>query len=487
MWRNLLRANLAYGIGSAANSLALFLLIPYLVNTLTPAEYGAWALFEVAILLLQMLILTGLDVGLMRDYWFLANETERARLAGTVLLTIGLWGGIVMGGGVIIVMSTGLGSSLPGAPGNLVWVLAIAWAEAVFGLLLTLFRIREKAGGFVALSVGRMVLFMALAIGLIQLGGGVEGALVGRFTATLLGIGAALAPSSCFISLHSDWAALRRVMRYGLPLLPTNLASYILFASDRYVLEHFATLEMVAIYAFAYKIATTLDVGITRPFALDWAPRRFKIAARANAPRQYAQILVLYLLVVIGFALFVIAVTPAIYTWLAPPLYRAGMGVIPVILLAYILYGLSYPLNVGIMLKDRTQYLPFIGWLAAGLCLGLNLWWIPRYGIWGAAWATVVAYSLWTGGIALISLRLYAISYPLGQIGWAVGAGLIGYGGMWALDQAKTMDGNVEKLLLKLVWIIIVLGISSYQIWRSARRAWSYEPAVPVGTEVTSP
>jgi len=68
MWRNLLKANLIYAFGNIANSAALFLLVPYLVNAFTPEEYGAWSIFEIAILFLNMLILTGLDVGLMREY-----------------------------------------------------------------------------------------------------------------------------------------------------------------------------------------------------------------------------------------------------------------------------------------------------------------------------------------------------------------------------------------------------------------------------------
>jgi len=466
MWRNLLKANLIYAFGNVANSAALFLLVPYLVNAFPPQEYGAWSIFEIAILFLNMLILTGLDIGLMREYWFLDNDNVRSQLAGNVLLAISLWGGILFVCGTVL-LTIGVKSSLPGAPQTLVLVLATAWMEAVFAFFLTLFRVREQPAIFVALSVSRMALFMGMAIGLVEAGYGLPGALIGRLGGTILTLGVAIGLGYRYISARFDWTALKRVLRYGLPLLPTNIASYILFASDRYVLQHFSTLENVAIYTFAYKIATMLDILITRPFAVDWAPRRFKIATYDNAHQKYAQVLLFYLWTAITFTLLVIALTPTIYIWLSPPIYRTGMSVVPVILLAYLIYGLSYPLNVGIMLKDRTKHLPIIGWIAAAVCLGLNFWWIPRYGILGAAWATVVAYSFWTAGITWVSIKLYPVRYSLQQVGWILVAGLVGYTGIWFSDKMIPLNDAILMGGLRAGWTLIAMGATGLMLWRN--------------------
>lgn len=462
MWIDLLKINLFYAVGSAANSAALFLLVPYLVNVFTPEEYGAWAIFEVAILFLNMVILSGLEVGLMREYWFLADDSSRARLAGSVLLTIALWGGVVFASGLFLVTS-GLCASLPGAPFTVTEVLAIAWLEALFSLFLTLFRIKEQAIIYVLLSAGRMVLFMGLSIYLVHSGHGLPGALLGRLGGTVVMLGGAGALGFRYISLKPDLESLKRVVRYGLPLLPTNLASYVLLASDRYALQYFSTLESVAIYTFAYKIAATLDVLITRPFALDWAPRRFKIATQDDSSRKYAQTLLFYLWAAVCFGLCVIALTPTFYRWVAPREYWPGMKLVPVILLAYLIYGLSYPLNVGIMLKDRTQYLPVIGWTAVAICLGLNVWWIPRYGMWGAAWATVVSYGIWTGGICWASLQLYPIKYPLKQIGTILAAGMGGYTGILILNEVL-ISGEIQRSALGLLWALGIMMASGLLI-----------------------
>lgn len=465
MLGNLLKANFVYAVGSVANSAALFLLVPYLVNAFTPEEYGAWSIFEVSILLLNMLMLVGLEVGFMREYWFLTDDTRQAELTGTVVLAASLWGGVLFISGVLLV-SSGVPLPLPGTPFILIEILSIAWAEAILTLYLSLFRIREQATTFVTLSVSRMIAFVGLSVGLVHLGYGLFGALLGRLLATLLVLGGAVALGSRYITLCLNKDFLKRLIRYGLPLFPTNLASYILLASDRYILQHFSTLENAAIYTFAYKIAATLDVLITRPFELDWAPRRFKIAAQNDALRKYEQALLFYLWIAILFGLCVIVLTPLFYNWIAPRAYWSGMKLVPLILLAYLIYGLSYPLNVGIMLKGRTQYLPIIGWIAAVVCLGLNVWWIPRYGMWGAAWATIVAYGIWTGGIAWVSLQLYPIRYSLQRLGITLIAGATGYIGIQILGEVLEYH-NTMIGALGLVWVLGVGSMSLLLLRRS--------------------
>ncbi|WP_322512777.1 lipopolysaccharide biosynthesis protein [Chloroflexus sp.] len=460
--------SLIYAIGNAANSAAWLLIIPYLINALTPTEYGAWSLFEIAIFLFNMLILAGLEVGLMREYWSQADEQRRARLAGSALIMASAIGATIVTSGAVIVLG-GVDFNLPGAPHTLLLVLTIGWSEAIFAVFLTLFRIREQPIWFIILSVGRMALFAALAAGLVEGGFGLTGALGARLIATIALIGGGLIAGWRWIAWQADQALIGRMVSYGLPLLPTNLAAYVLFAADRYIMQGFLSLEDIATYTFAYKIATVLDVLITRPFALDWAPRRFKIATQQHPEQRYAHALLVYLWAALGCALAIIALTPLLYSLIAPPAYWPAMDVVPVILLAYIVYGLSYPLNVGIMLKDHTRDLPVIGWIAALCCLGLCFWWIPVFGITGAAWATVAAYAVWTGLVALDSQRLYPIAYPWALIGSMVGIGGIVYGGLWFSAQWWPAAEPVAAAM-RLGWVIVLMGGCGLWLWRYMHR-----------------
>lgn len=457
-----------YAVGSAANSAALFIVVPFLINTLNAEEYGAWSIFEIAIFFINMLILAGLEVGLMREYWQQTDETLRARLVGTVVIAVSLLGMIITGIGVLMVLS-GIGGDLPGSPLTLILVLAIGWSDACFRLILTVFRIREQPWIFITLSFLQLGGFALLLVGFLYAGFGLIGALTARLLSSVSLFFVGLVIGRRFIQWRIDQTAIWRIARYGLPLLPTNIAAYILLAADRYVIQYALSLEAVAIYTFAYKIATILDVFVTRPFAMDWAPRRFKIATQPDPEQSYVQILLLYLWVATTFGLIVMAVTPFIYKLIAPVTYWSGIEIVSIILLAYIIYGLSFPLNVGIMLKDRTQDLPIIGAIAAVSCLGLYLWWIPIYGINGAAWATVVSYLVWTGLIAVDSLRIYPIKYPLKIIGGMIGCGILAYGGLW-WSNTVWPDVHLEVIGLRVGWVVTIMGGLGIGLWRYVHR-----------------
>jgi O-antigen/teichoic acid export membrane protein len=83
MFRNFLKNNIIFAIGSLANSAALFLLIPFLVNSLSTRDYGSWSIIEVTIMILNTILLLGMDLGLMRVYPFL-EKSEQGKLVGNI-------------------------------------------------------------------------------------------------------------------------------------------------------------------------------------------------------------------------------------------------------------------------------------------------------------------------------------------------------------------------------------------------------------------
>lgn len=252
-------------------------------------------------------------------------------------------------------------------------------------------------------------------------------------------------------------------------MLPTAIAAYVLLASDRYILQSFASLEMVAIYTFAYKVASGLEALIIRPYALDWAPRRFAIAAHPDPGLRFAEALVIYLILTCTGGLVIAAVAPFVFTLLVPPTYHDGLSILPIILMAIIIFGASYPLNIGIMLRDRTYLLPWLSWFAALVCLVLNFWWIPNYSIVGAAWATLVAYTIYTAAIGIVSARIYHVCYNFRRLGLVVVATLIGLLGI-IIVQWFGIAATLIGLLVGLGWVGLIMSVTALCLWHRSTR-----------------
>jgi len=463
------RIHLAYAIGGVANSFALFLLIPYLILRLTIEEYGTWNLFEVMILFITMVAGAGLDVGLIRAYWG-ENANPPRPLVGTVIIGSAVWGILLFGIGAGIVMGLAqlpsVATALPPTftINALLMVVLIGIMEGWFNLLIAVLRVREQAIAYVIVTFGRMLLFLLFTVMAVESGGGIFGALNGRFYAAVIGTIGTL-----FILLpHFNWEwhqpIWNRVVRYGLPLLPTNLAMYMLLASDRYVLTAFTSTQIVGIYGFMYKLATTLDIVVIRPFSMDWAQRRFSVATRPDAPSTFGRIALFFLWISLTFGLLVFAGTQLIYTWVDNPDYSQGIPYIPLILLGFVAYGLSYPLNIGMILKDRTDWLPPLSWISAFVCLGLNLWWIPLFGMAGAAWATVVAYSVFTLTLAIASQRLYPIHYPWGGVAKVVVVALVAGAGVYGVEAWIPVDVWLGTAI-KVLWVTLLMLAIGYPLF----------------------
>jgi len=64
----------------------------------------------------------------------------------------------------------------------------------------------------------------------------------------------------------------------------------------------------------------------------------------------------------------------------------------------------------------RTKYFAFYSWLAALLNLGLNILFVPRWGMLATSWTTAISYLFLTVSYFLTSQRLWAVKYETSRI-----------------------------------------------------------------------
>ena len=93
------------------------------------------------------------------------------------------------------------------------------------------------------------------------------------------------------------------------------------------------------------------------------------------------------------------------------PSYWAGLNIVPYILLAYIFLGAYTNFVVGVYIRKKTQYLPYISGAGALVNVGLNFLLIPKYDIFGAALATLFAYAVMAVGMYIASQRFHKLVF----------------------------------------------------------------------------
>ena len=214
-------------------------------------------------------------------------------------------------------------------------------------------------------------------------------------------------------SRHLDRVLAAKLWTFGWPLIVTGILSLMMHQADRLVLRLFLSLHDLGIYSLAYQIGQGVNTLILFPFSAIWAVAIYDIAKRPDAEQVYAEVFRYF---VYGLGLVMLAVSlaaPFLLRLLAAPEYYEAFELVPIICLAYFLFSLhSHFIVPALVAKKTIVLLPIYG-VSALINVGLNLLLVPKVGMFGAAWVSVVTF----GVFALCGLRRYRsiarYPYPL--------------------------------------------------------------------------
>jgi O-antigen/teichoic acid export membrane protein len=319
---------------------------------------------------------------------------------------------------------------------------------------------RESSGTLVLADAAMLFVILALNIYFVAIA---QIGLVGILLSPLLG-GSLRASVFAWrtirhVGLAFSMARLRELVTFGAPLIFSNLALFTLNFSDRFFLQHFQSLQAVGIYAVGYKFGFLLNVVVIAPFAMMWQPRMYLIGRRPDREKIFSRIFVFYSLVLILGALALSLFGGAITQLMVDKRFASGKIVIPIIALAYVVYGVGYFLQAGLLLAVRTRTIGALSAVAALSNLGLNAVLIPQFGILGAAWATVLGFLVIAAGTCYFSWKSFATHLGVERVLKAFSVAV----GLYILSLAISVSSPVAALLLKamlLAMFPLLLGVT---------------------------
>jgi O-antigen/teichoic acid export membrane protein len=309
---------------------------------------------------------------------------------------------------------------LPGR--HLGWAVRLMAAGALFDLLtvqpMSMLQADQRSGRYVAVNLGRFALGLALNLALVAFWGlGLKGILL----STLVSAGSA----AVFLHLclwREERPALGRavladLLRFGLPFVPGGLFLFILNNGDRYFLTRLAPPDQVGLYALGYKLGTVILFLFVNPVMMNWSAMMVEIAARPDGPaafgRMFTFVATVYLAACAAFSLL----GPAMLSIVAGPEYQQAAGLIPWVCLAYFFWTASLFFDTPFYLARRTAAKPLLLGAATVLNLFLYATMIPRYGMYGAAWATVLSFAAFAALTWVVSRRIMDVPYAWGRVG----------------------------------------------------------------------
>jgi O-antigen/teichoic acid export membrane protein len=405
--------SLSYLVGAGLLGFGNLLLIPILTRNLSPEQFGAYALVDIALLVTVMVSQMGLPVSYLKWFSDIASS-DRGRLLGSSLAAGGMAACIL---GVVLssAATTPVGSSVLRVQemGAYVWLFApIVLVENLQGLLLSDLRARRKPFAYVVSGAVRVATSVLASLWLlVYLGLGLRGVFAARAIGSCVGMLVSWMFCHKSSGLRVDSALAGGMARFGFPLVSSALMAQLLDASGRYFISNTSNLDQVGYYAAAIKISGLFQFLVYQPFGVAWGGLMFQIKKRAMAELVYSKLLEYLLILSSALGLILVGLSPAFFRILTAPQYSAAASVFPLVVLVRVANIMEYPTSIGLYLGGKTRQFPRI--YAAGLAfnLGANALLTPRYGMFGAALAWLVGWLAITGLMAARGQKYYALAY----------------------------------------------------------------------------
>jgi O-antigen/teichoic acid export membrane protein len=454
------RHAVVYGIGNVLSKAVSFVMLPVYTRYLTPADYGVMALIEMTLDVISILAGAQIALGIFRYYHKAKTESERSAVVSTALIALGVSYGVV---GVVAFAAAGPLTHLifrGHVDSSILRVAALSFAVQSLTLVpLAYARVHDRSSIVVSANVAKLLMCVALNIVfVVALRMGVVGVFLSSLCASVV-VGVVLSGWLVRrVGLGWSGAAVRDLVRYGVPLLGMKVATFLATFADRYFLQAAGNETMVGLYNLAYQFGfLMLFIGFT-PFNLVWEPKRFLIAQGPNPSPPLStgfRLMNLVLLSVgVGIILFV---GDALHVMATPPFYSAA-NIVPIIVAAYILQGWSSTQDIGILVKERTGVLMAVNWGSAIVALAGDAVLVPRYFGLGAAIAAFTAFAIRWVLTYTVSQRMWHVRYQ-----WAP---VLRLTAVSAAVSAASLILPAQRLLASMGIHVALYGVYLLAVWR---------------------
>lgn len=189
-----------------------------------------------------------------------------------------------------------------------------------------------------------------------------------------------------------NWKYWKFCLPISIPFIFNGLSSLVLTQCDKLMLQHFTNDSIVGIYSFSFTFSHVVNI-LLNAVNNTWMPFYFEYAASGDIDvlrKRTKNCISVFSIISMGFILL----SPEVIQIFASKDFWSGIDLIPVLVLAmYMIFLYNFPVNYQIYHKKTVTVA--LGTVAAAACnIGLNLALIPRYGMYGAAVATLISYVL---------------------------------------------------------------------------------------------
>ncbi len=456
-----------YGFSSILARVLNFLFVPIYTRMLTQVQYGVVTEFMAYIAILQVVLVLGLETGCFR---FANKEGEDPRkvYSGALLTVTGLNLAFL----ACMVAFSGPISAALGYEGYrrlIIYVAAILFCDSITAILFAKLRQEHKAVKFAILKTVKILTETGANLVLFFVWPAQPDftyPVFAIFVSCVLCL-ALFIPDMMRLRPIWDGSVVKRLLIYSLPLMVAALPGVANDFLDRVLFRYFDTSSeawraSLGVYQAAVKLAVIMNLFI-QMFRYAAEPFFFQRARDKNSKELYAVVMEYFTAFCGVVFLGVIGYIDIISLFLGRD-FRVGIGVVPIMLLSYMLLGMLFNVSMWYKLSGKTNMAIWITLAGLLVTVVVNVTFMPRFSYWASAWGHLASYLV----MFIISAWLGSKYYPIPYSWKRIGAFFLLLGAAYMAMRA--CFGHIEALWLRLAVNTVLIGLYGGASWLLLRR-----------------
>jgi len=380
-----------YTIANVINSAIPFLLLPVLTEYLSPEGYGVLTNFNSLINLLipfvSMNLMTSLQVIYVKK-----NQEMGSYISTGMLVMLML---TILGAAIFLVFDDQLSAATGVPKAFIAFAAAYATYQNVVEILLSIWRMEDKAWLFGIFRIVRTAVELTIALVLIiSFHWSFEGSIYALSYS--YGAGALIALIILFRRGYLVWSFkmehVKHLFAYGAPLIPHVLGSVVILYSDKLAITKFEGLGSNGIYSAGFMVGQAIGL-LQNSFNQAWVPYVFNHLKSGEERVKYTIVkwTYIYMIGIIAVTLLFYLCTPLIFYFLGKA-FQDGLSLVLWIALGFAFNGMYKMVSVYFFYAEKTQFIAGISIFTAIINVLFLLWMVPHYGYTGAAISTMTAF-----------------------------------------------------------------------------------------------
>lgn len=405
------------GGGTFLNLLLGLVTTPLITRIVDPVEYGQHSVFLLYANLALLVLLLGMDQGLVR-YYYLKPEREYKRALLFRCIKYPVITTLVVAVAVMICSVTGL-VEFEFTPVIMALLCLYTLFEVMYRFGLNMIRLEYNSKLYSTLNIVLKASYVGLAMPLLLLFKGSD----------LLMLCIASTGSSLIVlvvsilsqremwnigSNHDSACTVDRIelIKYAFPLTITMGITYLFQALDRFSIKYYCTYADVGIYTSAMTLVNVFAI-IQTTFNTLWSPMAIEHYSKDPDDRTFYQKgnqIITVLMFFLGVSLIL---CKDVFALLLGEKYREAAYILPFLIFHPIMYTISETTVTGINFMKKSKMTILIAGISCLANFIGNTILVPRIGGRGAAISTGLSYILFFALRTLISNHYFYVNFKL--------------------------------------------------------------------------